>query len=253
MAPNTFLKVDEQIISLDQALQYLQSSGRLEAFIRDILREFILEQELQARALTVAPDTVTQIINHFREQHQLLEPDLFQEWLANNGLNKEIFYRQIEAQVQLEQFVTEVTEPRLQQTFVDRKLFLDQIILSRIVVDTQELAEELYSQIQEEGGRFEELARHHSIASDRVMGGIMGAISRGQLPDEVRSAIDMAKPDDVLGPMLINGRWCLFKVEAVQPASLADQQLRQSLREELFEQWLIEKLQTKQVELYLAA
>jgi hypothetical protein len=41
----SFLIVDEQPVSLAEALKYLQSSGKLQTFILDILRQRIIEQE----------------------------------------------------------------------------------------------------------------------------------------------------------------------------------------------------------------
>ena len=43
-------------------------------------------------------------------------------------------------------------------------------MLSRLVVEEQALAEELYSQILEDGARFEQLVQEYSVTEDRVVG-----------------------------------------------------------------------------------
>jgi parvulin-like peptidyl-prolyl isomerase len=148
----------------------------------------------------------------------------------------------------LEKLKAQVTEPKLQAHFIERKIFLDRVVLSRLVVAEQELAEELASQI-EEGANFEQLAREYSLADDRIVNGMMGPVSRGSLPDIVRAAIDTANPGDVVGPLELEGRWVLFQIGQFLPASLEDGQLKQALQNELFEQWLAQKIQKMSVTL----
>jgi parvulin-like peptidyl-prolyl isomerase len=136
-----------------------------------------------------------------------------------------------------------VTEPKLQEYFIERKMFLDRVVLSRIIVDSKDLAEELRLQLSE-GASFEQLAREHSLLEDRVMNGMMGPVSRGSMPDILRAAIDLAEPGQIVGPIELEGRWALFRVEELLPAVLENPQVRQTLQNELFDQWLAEKIQT---------
>lgn len=79
MESSSFLIVDEQSISLKQALIYLQSAGKLGPFVQEILRQYVLEQELKARDnLTINPAMIEQAVIDFRLQHQLSDPKVFQ-------------------------------------------------------------------------------------------------------------------------------------------------------------------------------
>lgn len=42
-----FLLIENNPLSLAQALTYLQSSGKLQPFIVEILRQYVIDQELQ--------------------------------------------------------------------------------------------------------------------------------------------------------------------------------------------------------------
>ena len=224
MASEQFLTVDDQPIFLAQALKYLQSSGKLQPFILEILRQYMIEQELQTRDdLDISPALTEQAVIDFRLQRQLSDPKQFQEWLASNGTDYSTFHNQVTFGFKLEKLKAQVTEPKLQEYFIERKLFLDRLVLSRIIVDNKELAEELSSQI-EEGAAFEDLAREYSIADDRIVNGMMG-------------------------PLELEGRWGLFRVEQLLPASLEDSHLKQALQNELFERWLTAKIQTMVVKL----
>lgn len=242
MASQPFLTVDEQPISLAQAIQYLQLSGKLQPFIGDILRRYILERELETRSdISVEQTLVEQAVVDFRLQRQLTELHRFEEWLANNSIDYVSFHKQIAFTLKLAKLKNAIAQPKLEEYFHQRQIFLDRVFLYRIVVKDRSLAESLYSQIQA-GGSFEKLAREYSITEDRILNGIMGPVSRGILPDTLRAAVDSANPGDSIGPFQIEGNWCLFRVEVFLPASLENSQLRETLQNEIFELWLAEKL-----------
>ena len=77
---------------------------------------------------------------------------------------------------------------------------------------------------------------------------MMGAIGRGTMPDALRSAVDLAKPGELIGPLKIQDLWYLVRVEKFLSAAL-DEQLKQELEDELFEQWLEDKVQKMNVKL----
>ncbi len=249
MDAKAFLTVDEQPISLKECLKYLQTSGKLQGFLGDVLRQYVLEQELANREdLEINPAVVEQSVIDFRIQQQLTDPGVFQEWLNRNGSDYSTFHNQITSNFKSEKLKSVITEPKLQEYFIERKVFLDRVVLSRIIVEDQELADELKIQIQE-GTSFEQLAQEHSIADDRVSNGMMGPVSRGTMPDHIRAAIDSSNPGDLVGPIAIENRWALFRVEQVLPATLDNAQLKQVLQNELFERWLAEKIQKMAVKL----
>ncbi|MBD1889926.1 peptidylprolyl isomerase [Coleofasciculus sp. FACHB-SPT9] len=246
-----FLLVNDQSISLEQALKYLQFSGKITSFIGEILRQYVIEQQLQALDIDISLAAIEQAVIDFRLQRNLADPKSFQEWLVRNGINYETFHDQVKSGFQLTKLKTQIAEPKLQEYFIERKLFLDRVVLSRLVVAQQELAEELYSQI-EEGASFEQLAQEYSLTDDRIVNGMMGPVSRGTLPDQIRAAIDTASPGRLLEPLKLEERWALFRVEKFLPASLEDNQLKEALQNELFEQWLAQKIQTLTVKLQIS-
>jgi parvulin-like peptidyl-prolyl isomerase len=252
MDSKALLIVDDQALSLRQCLGYLQSAGKLQTFVGDILRQYVLERELATREdLEINLAMVEQSVVDFRLQNQLTDQKVFQDWLTRNGITYEIFHSQIVGRFKLEKLKVQVTDSRLQEHFIERKVFLDRVVLSRIVVSSKELAEELHTQIME-GASFEDLAREYSTADERIANGMMGAVSRGTLPDALRAAIDAASPGELVGPLETDKYWSIFRVNEFLPATLEDAQLRQAMQNELFDRWLTEKIQTMQVKLQVS-
>ncbi|MDH6059145.1 peptidylprolyl isomerase [Chrysosporum bergii ANA360D] len=252
MESSSFLIVNDQPIFINQAVKYLQASGKLANFIGEILRQYVIEQEIQRRDdIQISPALTEQTIIDFRIKNQLNDPQTFQQWLQQNATDYPTFYESIAFSFKLEKLKTLITEPKIPEYFIERKIFLDKLIVSRIVVDNREIAEELQSQI-EEGGSFEKLAREYSLTEDRIFNGMMGPVSRGTMPDQLRALIDIATPGQIVGPTEIDRRYGLFRVEQFLPASLEDMQLKQALQNELFEQWLVEKIQKLTVKLQMS-
>ncbi|MDF5725183.1 MAG: peptidylprolyl isomerase [Rhizonema sp. PD37] len=245
----SLLTVDEQPISIKQAVKYLQASGKLGQFIGEIIRQYVIEQELQRREdIVISPAISEQSIIDFRIKNQLTDPQRFQEWLRDNGTDYTTFHSTVTLGFKLEKLKEAITESKLQEYFIERKIYLDRVVVSRIIVRNRELAEELQAQI-EEGSSFEQLAREYSITDDRIVNGMMGPVSRGTMPDKLRAAIDIVHPGDLVGPIQLEECYGLFRVEQFLSASLEDTQLKQALQNELFEKWLAEKIQKLTVKL----
>ncbi|MEM9541268.1 MAG: peptidylprolyl isomerase [Cyanobacteria bacterium P01_E01_bin.42] len=245
---DTFLTIDENPVSLKQTLGYLQAAGKLQSFIVEILQQYILEKAIKEEELPNSTAIVEQAVINFRMQNELSEPEAFKEWLVKNNLTYDRFHGQVAGGVRLAQLKVKIAEPKLQEHFIDRKLVLDRVVLSRIIVESRELAEELHLQILE-GVSFEQLAQKHSVGEDRIVNGMLGPVSRATLPDRLRAAIDEANPGDIVGPLQLEERWLIFRVEQFLPASLEDNQIKETLQNEIFEQWLAEKVRALKVKI----
>jgi len=63
-----------------------------------------------------------------------------------------------------------------------------------------------------EGARFEQLAQEYSLTDERIVNGMMGPVSRGQMPDFLRALVDLSSPGELIGPIEIEGWYCLFRL-----------------------------------------
>lgn len=212
MTSQPFLIIGGYPISLAQALNYLKDAGKLQTLVDEIGRNHIIHQCLQTM-----------------EQQATLP----------KGLTFDLKLKALKAQI---------TASKLQQYFIQNKLKLDRVILSRIVVATRGLAEEIKLDIEEKKGTFEALARQYSLTPERLSNGMMGAISRADLSDILRSEIDAAEIGSLLGPLEMQDHWCLLRIEGRLPAAL-DDNLKAQLESEIFEQWLGANLQNTDIEL----
>jgi parvulin-like peptidyl-prolyl isomerase len=247
MSSLSFLNINGQPLSLEQALKYLQRAGKLQPFLLEILYQDVLDQELQARPeLIPQPEIVGQAMLSFRIDHQLTNSEAFQDWLCDNNLTLEQFRCQLLHTLMVERLKIQVSQFRLEDYFNENQAWFERVVLSYLCVDRVELAKELYQQLQS-GADFEQLATQYSTDENAEDSHVL-EIQRGELPENLESAINSAQIGDILGPFEFDDRAWVFRLNEWQPAEL-DADLEEQLQEEIFEQWLAEKVQSTTVEL----
>lgn len=249
MDPEKFISIDDESISLRQALGYLRFTGELQPFLMRILRQHIIEKELEQRGeMEVDSTRLEQTIINFRLQNELVQPDRFDKWLSSQGLNYTTFRYQFAMGLKVEQLKNEVTSERVEQYFNENKPLFEQAVLSRIVLADRAKAEELKRELTENGADFATVAREHSQTNDRLYNGMMGSVAISQLPPQVRDALASAQPGDIVGPVEFEGRHSILRLEE-RIAPTLEGQLKRQLQEQFFEQWWQSKLQNKNVKL----
>jgi len=241
MPSESLLIFDDQPISMPQVFRYLRDSRKLDGFISDLARQFVIERSLQQENLAVNPTVVEQAIIDFRLQQQLTDAAKFQTWLQENNLSFDVFYSQIANNFRFQKLKETHANDQIESYFDERKPYLNRVVLSRLIVDNPELADELKNQL-DEGAVFEQLVRDYSITDDRIMNGMMGPIPLARIPEVLREKVEPAAPESLVGPLEIEGRWGIFRVEGFLNASLDDPQIRQTLQDELFERWVSEQI-----------
>ena len=251
MESQPFLTIDDQPLSLAKAIGYLRSTGDFKPFLLKIIRQHILETELQTHDdLEVDSNIIEQAVIDFRFENQLNDPDRFQEWLKTQGISYVDFRHQIAARLKIEKLKADVTLPKLEEYFNANKASLNQVVISRIVIADLDFALNLKNQILADSGRFEPLAKEHSLTNDRLVNGIMEAVSLGQIPSQIREYVITATPGELIGPLEIDERYALMRVERFIPATL-EGSLKRELQDQLFEQWLEEKGQKLTIKMHV--
>lgn len=244
----SFIEINGQPISLEQSLKYLQTAGKFQTVIREIAQQYVLEQEIQAMGIfPPSTEMIEQFILEFRLQQQLTSPEQFQMWLAANGVSYTDFRQQVNFRLQQEALKEKVVAPQLHKYFDQQKNNLDRLVLSRIVTENPQQIEEIQHRL-EQGEDFNQLAKQCSIVDDAIVGGVMSPLIRGQMPEAIRQATESAIAGQIVGPLKIDDRYCLLKVEQLLSAVL-EGALKRDLEEHLFQQWLTEKLQQMTVNL----
>lgn len=250
MEPISVLTIDNESISINQFFNYLRYAGGLQRAVGEVLRQYILEKELQERKdINIDDKQVDFAIMNFMQQSQLIDPNRFNEWLKTNNITYEFFRSQIVLGLKIDSLKNKViTKPDLEAYFTKQKELLQKVVLSRIILANKDKAESLKAEIVADQSKFNALAKEHSLTEDKVANGMMGPLRIGSLPTILKNNLAAAKEGDLIGPIEIENRYCLFRVDGFVNPTL-DEPLQQELHNQLFEQWFRNKLSQKQIKL----
>lgn len=244
-----FIAIDNQPISIGQAFGYLQLFGRLQPFIQDVLRYHTIYQAIQTNPdLVVTTGELGQFVLDFRLKMGLTDPDNFQQWLSNQGVNYGAFESQAVIGLQLEKLKDQVAASYIDTYFAEHHRSFEQVDLYYIVTSEEALAYQIKERVAG-GESFEQIARQYPLDAENLQQAVItkrDVLRRHQLREEIKTALETADEKVLVGPIVMGNRWCICQVEQTLPAVL-DEQIRQELREQIFEQWVTEKSQQVQV------
>ncbi|NJR52285.1 MAG: peptidylprolyl isomerase [Leptolyngbyaceae cyanobacterium CSU_1_3] len=246
-----FLTIADQTLSLGQVLRYLQLSGKLVPLIQDVVAQHVIYQEMQTRNdLDIDFAELEQSVIDFRLKQELLDAKVFRQWLDQQGIDYATFQSRMVLSFKLRKLKDQVAQPGLSEYFADHQTLLDQVELSCVAIAEKELAEQLTRRLLA-ATDFDQIVKEYALANLSKVSVWRSSIRYSQLPEELREALPTAMVGDSIGPLQIDGQWCLFRIEKFHPAVL-ESSLKQELQEQLFQQWLIDRVNHLPVKLAIA-
>lgn len=147
----------------------------------------------------------------------------------------------VDRDAKLQQFKQEVWGNKVGSYYLTRKSQLDRVICSIIQVHDGTVAQELYFRICSEPKIFSKLAFNYSQGAAAFDGGKVGPIPISRLHPTISTQLQLLKPGQLSPLFTIDNFYVFVRLEQVIPAQF-DQDLRQLLLDELFEQWLKSKV-----------
>jgi parvulin-like peptidyl-prolyl isomerase len=178
----------------------------------------------------------------FCQQQQLSNEQDLDLWLQQQQLGRDDLKNLIDRELQLRKFKMAKWETQVESHFCQRKSQLDRVVFSLIRVKEIDIAEEIYFRLVSEESSFVEQAPLHSEGIEAKTKGISGPVELGKLDPILANALITLQPGEVLPPLLIGEWWVVMQLETIIPAQL-DEEMRQYLTEELFNQWAYEEVQ----------
>lgn len=232
---NTVLALENQTIDRD-ILSKLASYRMLP----QLRRESIIDRAIASVSYTEAE--LSAALAQFYVQNQLTDDTKLQAWLEHHSMSQEfletVFVLRL---LKIEKFKHQEWNHQLDSYFLERKLAFEQAIFSLIRVEEAGVARELYYRLQEEEESFAELARKYSLGSEAKNNGLIDKVRLSDLDLRLAQILYTSQPGQVLSPIQIEDIWVIVRLESYFPARL-NEEMRQYLLNELFEQWLQKQL-----------
>jgi parvulin-like peptidyl-prolyl isomerase len=177
-------------------------------------------------------------------KHGIRSPEQLQAHLAAQSLSEADAIWQAELPLRIHRHCEEHFAHRAEQRFLARKNQLDQAIYSLLRVEDASLARELYLRIAEGEADFAELAATYARGPEQATRGVIGPVPLLQAHPTLAEKLRTSRPGELNPPLQIEQWWLVLRLESLRPASF-DEEMRQRMQHELFEEWVEEEVRSQ--------
>jgi len=207
-----------------------------------LAREMLIDQVIAKIELT--EEEQKQNMALFYQQAQITSEEQRQAWLGQSGMTLEQLEYSVFRNARLEKFKHQTWDDQLEGHFLNSKDKLDKVIYSLIRNRDSGIIQELYFRIQEGEGEFSTLARQYSEGPEAKDGGLIGPVELNVPHPQMVQLLKSTPAGKLCPPTPIGEWWILIRLEQYISSQL-DDNIRQLLRNDLFQTWLNQQIQTK--------
>lgn len=228
---NSFIHADEIVQFLKQNLQFKEVTQR-------ILSQRVIQQASEERRLVITPDEIQTEADQLRRELRLEKASDTLKWLTDQHISPEDWETGIRDRLLTQKLMRSLFEPEVERFFVEHRLDFDRVLLYQIIVPYQQVAQEVFYQIEEQEISFYEAAHLYDIQKNRRhQCGCEGLLYRWNLTAEIAAIVFGATPGEVVQPVQTEAGYHLFMVEEFLPAQLTSE-IRQEIIQRMFQEWL---------------
>ncbi|MFB2834727.1 peptidylprolyl isomerase [Floridanema evergladense] len=180
-------------------------------------------------------------VGQIEAQYQLHTPEIKAAWLQAQGITAQQLQELSVRPLRLEKYKQANWGNKVENYFLTRKPYLDQVVYSLIRTKDLGLANEIYFRIQEGEQTFAELAEKYSEGPEAKTGGLLGPVSIKQPHPLIGQLLAVSQPGQLWPPRALAEWFVIIRLEKNIAAQL-DDAMRHRLVDEMFENWLAEKI-----------
>jgi parvulin-like peptidyl-prolyl isomerase len=207
-----------------------------------LARELLIDQAIAEIELTA--EEREQALGFAYQQMQIGNEEQRQAMLSQAGMDLEQFETYILREARLERYKRQTWDEQLEGHFLNSKDQLDRVVYSLIRTKEPGIAQELYFRIQEGEEEFSDLARQYSEGGEAQTGGLIGPVELNVPHPRMMQLLKSNPVGQLCPPTQIGEWWIILRLEKYI-ASQLDENLRQRLRNDLFQKWLANQIQTR--------
>jgi len=183
------------------------------------------------------------LLQKFCAQQKISTPEDLENFLSKIKQDKDSFVERLvyEEKIKLLKQIV-VSSHNINDLFLEKKMRQDSVIFSLLRVEKETMARELYYRLTHDLQDFGELAKQFSVGTEARHGGIVGPIQLQTLNPELRSRLVSMQEGDISESFTVDGsQYLIVKLIRFDRVTL-NIQIENSLRDELFEQWINRQL-----------
>ncbi len=207
-----------------------------ETFVERTLEYALLRAHAEKIGLANTDAELQLAADEMRYARGLESVEKLKQWMKGRGLNVLSIQQAIDGMLIRNKLRSRFEAREVEAWYAEHKLDLEKVRLYSIRVENAEKAKELLAQVNDEGADFHALAMAHSTdTTSKHLGGFVGDLGRGDVTGEIEALVFPPAAGKVVGPVMTEKGWNLFKVGAhIRPTlAEAESQVRDALLAQL--------------------
>jgi parvulin-like peptidyl-prolyl isomerase len=236
-------------VSNQDLLHQIKITGKIPELLHGILQQRVLKMSAQKLNLEISEEEVQKGADQFRVANRLETIPATQQWLDDRHLSMEDFEQLVITNLLATKIAQKIFFDQAAPYFYQHILDYSSAVIYEIVVDDENLAFELFHEIQEGDMTFGEAAKSYApdLESQR-RGGYVGNVMRSSMIPEISAAVFATKPPEILEPIVVGSQVHLILVEEIVEPVLTPE-LQEQIMWQLFQGWLQEQISIHRSEL----
>ncbi len=221
---------------------HLKKTIKLKEIYQQILYQKIIAHAAKERNLIVAPEEIQAEADRQRHEYHLEKATDTLAWLAEQMITADDWEEGIRDRLLADKLATSLFAQGIEAFFIQNKINFEQVLLYQIVVPYEQLAWEIFYQIEEEEMSFYQAAHLYDIDEKRRYScGYEGHLCRWNLSPDIAALVFGAKPGECLLPFHTELGYHLFMVEEFIASELTPE-IYQNILNNMFDEWLEREL-----------
>jgi parvulin-like peptidyl-prolyl isomerase len=234
-------------ISREEINHQLKLSCQIPSLVESIVARKVILSTAAELSIKAEPEELQKTADNIRFVNKLIRANDTWAWLKKHHLSLEEFEELIYTTVVSAKLAQHLFANQVEAFFVENQLDYLQVVMYEIILDDEELAIELFYELQEGEINFHEIAHQYiQDAELRRTGGYRGLLRRKDLKPEISAAVFAATPPQILKPIVTSkGIHLILVEELIKP--VLDGWLRQNIVSELFDAWVKQQIEQAEV------
>lgn len=230
-------------LSSEEMIQHIKLSFQIPDVLEAIASQKIITETALAAGIVVESEELQAEGDSWRLANSLVTAQETWSWLEKHYLSLEEFEEVTERKILARKLANHLFAEQVERFFYENQFNYAAAVTYEVVLENRDSALELCYAVQEGEVSFPEIAREYIVDPElRSALGYQGKRHRQDFRPEIAAAVFAANPPQILKPITTpKGVYLIWVEEIIQPE--LDEELRLQIQEELFANWLKEKIE----------
>lgn len=228
-------------LSLDaqEVVDFLRKKFYLPDIYREIIEQKIIHEVAREHGIAVTLKEIEMEVENVRFEKEFDRPDGLAIWLSDRGITLSDLKQAIHSSLLAQKVVRHLFLDQVEALFLEHRSSFEQLVIYKLVVPYEHLAQELFYQIEEEEISFFEAAHIYDMDETRRMNcGYEGKLLRRKISPELAERLANASVGELIGPIkAANQFYELFWIDDVITPELTPG-LQADILNQFFQDWI---------------